>query len=535
LSVPQDIHVTALSESALDSGSSVPDVAEVVVGRYRLVRPLGRGGMGQVWQAWDELLHREVAIKEVLLADSDQRAVREARAAAGLGHPGIVTVHDVVVHDGRPWIVMELVAGRSLAQVIEQVGPLPVREAARIGLRVLDALEVAHRQGILHRDVKPANILLDGDRVVLTDFGIAVIQDDTALTATNQVVGSPDYIAPERISGADAGPAIDLWALGVTLYLAVAGRSPFDRDDRQATFAAVLTSEPDPLPQAGPLWPVIAGLLRKDPAQRLTADRTAELLATVFAESVAPETGPQPAPAAPTDRSTRPLPRRTGRQAAILVVLVLLAATAGWAIWRQADTSADQGGQAGDATTRPPMTTSTTAPPVSSTTRPPAPVAPPGFQTKQDSRGFSVIVPDGWVTRSSQSWANYDGSQPGSLLELTVGLAEAGPEHAALPYLSRVEKIRAADALGYRLVNLTGLPSPGNGYTAAEWEYTTARPKYLRWGYDRNRVRAVVAGTGQVYQLTFSVQADFPQTLVRDWDKAQPMLTTILQNFRITA
>jgi serine/threonine protein kinase len=493
--------------------------------------------MGQVWQARDELLHREVAIKEVLLADGDQRAVREARAAAGLDHPGIVTVHDVVIHDGRPWIVMELVAGSSLAQVIEKVGPLPVQEAARIGLRVLEALEVAHRQGILHRDVKPANILLDGDRVVLTDFGIAVIQDDTALTATNQVVGSPDYIAPERISGADGGPAIDLWALGVTLYVAVAGHSPFDRDDRQATFAAVLSSEPDPLPQAGPLWPVIIGLLRKDHAQRLTADRAAELLATVFAESVAPETGPQPMPAAPTDGSTPPLPRRAGRRAVILVVLVLLAATAGWAIWRQAGTSADPDGQARDAT--PPITLSTkistTAPPVSSTTRPPSPVAPPGFQAKQDSSGFSVVVPDGWVTKSSQSWANYDGSQPGSLLELTVGLAEAGPEQAALPYLTRVAKIRAADALGYRLVSLTELPSPGNGYTAAEWQYTTARPKYLRWGYDRNHVRAVVTSTGQVYQLTFSVQADFPQTLVRDWDKAQPMLTTILQNFRVTA
>lgn len=491
--------------------------------------------MGQVWQARDELLHRDVAIKEVLLADSDQRAVREARAAAGLAHPGIVTVHDVVVHNGRPWIVMELVAGKSLAQVIDQAGPLPVQEAARIGLQVLDALTAAHRQGILHRDVKPANILLDGDRVVLTDFGIAVIQDDTALTATNQVVGSPDYIAPERISGADAGPAIDLWALGVTLYLAVAGHSPFARDDRQATFAAVLTSEPDPLPQAGPLWPVITGLLRKDPAQRLSAEHTAELLATVFAESDAPVTGAQPVPSSPTDRSTRPLAKKTRRQAAILVVLVLLAGTAGWAIWRRIDASAERDGQAPTVPPPPSITLSTTTSTVATTTRPPAPVAPPGFQAKQDSRGFSFAVPDGWVIRSAQTWANYDGSKPGSLLEVTVGLAEAGPEQAALPYLSRVEKIRAGDEPGYRLVKLTELPSPGTGYTAAEWEYTTARPKYLRWGYDHNHVRAVVASTGQVYQLTFSVQADFPQTLVRDWDKAQPMLATILRNFRVTA
>jgi serine/threonine protein kinase len=277
--------------------------ARVIAGRYRLGRLLGRGGMGAVWQAHDTLLGRDVALKEVwLTATADEpaqpsdpqvrRVLREAQAAARLRHTGIVTVYDVVTDGGSPWIVMELVDGRSLAEVIAEQGLLTERRTAEIGLHVLDALRVAHREGIAHRDVKPANILLEEGRVVLTDFGIAAIDDATAITATGQMVGSPAYLAPERINGQPATAAADLWALGVTLYTAVTGKSPYQRDDALATMAAVLHSRPETPAHAGRLWPVIKGLLDKDPARRLGAEQARELLANVVrtaGDSAAPE------------------------------------------------------------------------------------------------------------------------------------------------------------------------------------------------------------------------------------------------------
>ena len=276
----------------------------MVVGRYRLVRQLGRGGMGTVWHAHDTLLGRDVAVKEIRLQSAAdeavdpadpvlRRALREAQAAARLHHPGIVTVHDVVSDEGRPWIVMELVGGHSLADAIREHGLLSEWRSASIGLAVIDALRVAHRAGIAHRDVKPANILLDGDRVVLTDFGIAAIHDATALTATGQMVGSPAYLSPERINGQPVTAAADMWALGVTLYATVTGRSPFQREDTQATLAAIMTSRPETPSHAGRIWPVIKGLLVKDPAHRLTAEQARELLAKV----PAPAGGEDPAAA----------------------------------------------------------------------------------------------------------------------------------------------------------------------------------------------------------------------------------------------
>jgi len=262
----------------------------VIAGRYRLGKILGRGGMGAVWQGTDTLLDRDVAVKEIYLPGAEhgpvdpddpriRRAIREAQAAAQLRHPNIVTVHDVALDAGRPWIVMELVDGPSLADVIAKDGALPSARTAEIGLQVLDALSAAHRRGTVHRDVKPANILIDTDRAMLTDFGIAAVEDASALTMTGQMVGSPAYMAPERINGDTAAPATDMWALGVTLYTAVAGRSPFHREDTQATIVAILT-RPPPVPiGVGNLWPVLAGLLEKDPARRLTADRARPLLA----------------------------------------------------------------------------------------------------------------------------------------------------------------------------------------------------------------------------------------------------------------
>jgi hypothetical protein len=268
----------------------------VIAGRYRLGRMLGRGGMGAVWQAEDTLLGREVALKEVSgpgrPADPQvRRTLREAQAAARLRHPSIVTVYDVVTDDGAPWIVMELVEGRSLAETIAEQGLLTEWRAAEIGLHVLDALRAAHREGIAHRDVKPANILLEEGRVVLTDFGIAAIDDATALTATGQMVGSPAYLAPERINGQPATAAADLWSLGVTLYTAVTGRSPFQREDTQATLAAILHHRPETPAHAGRLWPVIKGLLDKDPIRRLGAEQARELLANVVRAAGATDPG----------------------------------------------------------------------------------------------------------------------------------------------------------------------------------------------------------------------------------------------------
>jgi hypothetical protein len=276
--------------------------------------------MGTVWRAQDETVDREVAVKEPRVPDHlpereranvFERMRREARAAARLDHPAVVNVHDVAVVDGRPWIVMELVRGRTLGSVLQE-GTLDAREVARIGLEVLGALEAAHAAGVLHRDVKPDNVLLGRhDRVVLTDFGIAHIEGDTRLTDTGGFVGSPEYIAPERVLGQRPGPASDLWSLGVLLYAATEGVSPFRRSNTPATLQSVLNATPAPPAAAsGPLAEVINGLLHKDPAHRPAADRVRALL-TEAAKPPAPPVPTQPVQVtAPAARA-----RRLGRRA----------------------------------------------------------------------------------------------------------------------------------------------------------------------------------------------------------------------------
>ncbi|WP_217208987.1 serine/threonine-protein kinase [Streptomyces sp. AC550_RSS872] len=265
-----------------------PGAGRLIAGRYRLLAKLGHGGMGTVWRAKDETVDREVAVKEPRVPDhlpereranAFERMRREARAAARLDHPAVVNVHDVAVVDGRPWIVMELVQGRSLGDALQE-GTLGARDAARIGLEVLGALEAAHAAGILHRDVKPDNVLLGRhERVVLTDFGIAQIEGETNLTDTGGFVGSPEYIAPERVLGQRPGPTSDLWSLGVVLYAATEGVSPFRRSNTPATLQSVLNATPAPPAAAqGPLAEAINGLLQKDPARRPDAARTRALL-----------------------------------------------------------------------------------------------------------------------------------------------------------------------------------------------------------------------------------------------------------------
>ncbi len=308
------------------SGRAAPGT--LIGGRYTLRAAVGHGGMGTVWRAADTLLRRDVAIKEVILppglAPSDrdsmyERTMREARAAAALQHPAVVQVYDVVHENGRPWIVMELLDARSLADMVIEDGPVPPRVVAKIGIALLGALEVAHAHGVLHRDVKPANVLICGDgRCVLTDFGVARMPTDVQLTTPGMVLGSPHFISPERAMGSEFGPPSDLFSLGVTLYTAVEGRPPFDKGDPIETMHAVVEDPPTPAVRAGSLTPVLMGLLEKDPARRMDVGTARTMLRQQLAGPLASKSPPhmmtdpysvvpaQRPPAAPIE--TQPIP-----------------------------------------------------------------------------------------------------------------------------------------------------------------------------------------------------------------------------------
>ncbi|MEU0394159.1 protein kinase [Streptomyces sp. NPDC006208] len=388
--------------------SEVPGDERLLAGRYRLMSPLGEGGMGVVWRARDELLGREVAVKEVrapaALGTDDERRLyarleREAWAAARVSHRNVVTVYDVATQDGRPWIVMELVRGLALSDVLDAEGPLAPARAARIGAEILAALRAAHDAGVLHRDVKPGNVLIGNDgRVVLSDFGIATVEGSSNLTMTGELIGSPEFLAPERALGRTPGPESDLWSLGVLLYAAVEGNSPFRQNTPLSTLRAVVDEElPLPL-RAGPLTPVIAGLLRKDPSQRLSAaeaERELRVVAaggtprtapppgadhpTVAADSPTAAVHPQsrtPVPGPATASATAPMssaapaaanglpPDRARRAAVVLIagVAVLLLAVSGLA-WALVNSNRDQGGGNDKGSSAPPAPgTSSTSP-----------------------------------------------------------------------------------------------------------------------------------------------------------------------------
>ncbi|MGW4913368.1 protein kinase domain-containing protein [Streptomyces sp. NPDC004270] len=278
-----------------------------MTGRYRLAESIGQGGMGRVWRAADETLDRQVAVKEMRIDGLDaedtrtrrERTLREARATARIDHPNVVRVYDVVDEGERLWIVMELVNGRSLEWIMAEEGALSPRAAARIGLGLVAALRQVHAGGVLHRDIKPGNVLVENTagRVVLTDFGIAAIQDAKALTMVGMLVGSPDYMAPERISGRPQGPPSDVWSLGATLCAALGGRSPFSRDTTLATLHAVLYEEPELPAGAGPLHDLLAALLAKEPAVRPGLAEVEQTLRPVAYPPQTPtETYPAPAP-----------------------------------------------------------------------------------------------------------------------------------------------------------------------------------------------------------------------------------------------
>ncbi|MFF9840898.1 serine/threonine-protein kinase [Streptomyces sp. NPDC020422] len=391
--------------------------------------------MGKVWRAHDEVLHRVVAVKELtagrFVAEADRlvlhaRTQKEARAAARITHPGVVTVHDVLEHDDRPWIVMQYVDGPSLADAAKEAGTIEPREAARIGLHVLGALRAAHAAGVLHRDVKPGNVLLARDgRVLITDFGIAAIEGDSSITRTGELVGSIDYLAPERVQGGDPGPASDLWSLGATLYAAVEGSSPFRRSSPISTMQAVVTEEPPYPEKAGPLASVIVALLRKDPAQRPHADEAERMLLDAM-EGRAPQAAQAYVPtqrmqaeelvaAAPSATAQLPssyeesatpaqAPRpdsgersgTRGRWRAAVLAAVLAGLVAGGAVFFVMTRPDGSGGGAKGDTT-----------PTATTEAKDKGGIPPGWHRVNDPEGFSLLVPDGWKRQMDGDQIDY--------------------------------------------------------------------------------------------------------------------------------
>ncbi|MFJ8883116.1 protein kinase [Streptomyces sp. NPDC102402] len=501
------------------------DEGIVLAGRYRLGDVLGRGGMGKVWRAQDEVLHRTVAVKELTaglyVAEADRavlhaRTQKEARAAARITHPGVVTVHDVIEYDNRPWIVMQYVDGPSLADAAKESGEVGPREAARIGLHVLGALRAAHGAGVLHRDVKPANVLLARDgQVLLTDFGIAAIEGDSTITRTGELVGSVDYLAPERVRGGDPGPASDLWSLGATLYTAVEGRSPFRRTSPISTMQAVVAEEPLPPLRGGALAPVITALLRKDPADRPTAEETERMLldamegrkpraaqAHVPTQRVseeemrafsAPEDStarlsgpPPPPPAAP--HTTAPATRRGGSRwrtvLLILAVAALLGGAVGLVIRNTGDGGGSTSGGTGERSTVDPAPSASSGnggnpPPVED--EPTSTEVPDGWEKVTAPEGFGLLLPEGWERRTGGDQIEYSpdggahslrisldpqpdfGTSYAHMRSIEKDLAKRLPEYARLRLEENVFRDRPGSRWEFTWVESTGQPGPRHG------------------------------------------------------------------------
>jgi eukaryotic-like serine/threonine-protein kinase len=521
------------------------DLDVVVAGRYRVVRSLGVGGMGKVWLARDQVLGRDVAIKEVALPwglsqdehdEVRRRTLREARAAARLSHPSVVKVYNVESDEERQWIVMEYVRSRSLLQVLRENGALPVDEVAGIGLAILSALGAANRVGVLHRDVKPSNVLIaDDGRVVLTDFGSALLDENAgAITRTGVIVGTPQYIAPERARTGLSTPESDLWSLGATLYHAVEGRAPYTRTTTMETLIALANEKPDRMARAGPLKPVIGGLLHKDPRARMRpaeAEHRLWHLAAVrptvrldVAPGALPASGHgENGAAAPDEAGSRSQalayrprrywparwqPRRWQWLAAAAMAGVLLAATM---VALGAD--GEGGSSTREAVGGAPSASAQgwfggTAPPGAADQN----EIPAGYRWWYDPTGMRVAFPAGWepLREGSEAMLFY---APGDPRTLRVRVwKQAGPDLAAA--LAGEEK-RAPEP-GYRRIGIRPLPQ-GDG---AEREYVFDGPTGPMRGLERAFTIA-----GQTYLLQWRTPLDA-------WQANLPNLTVITQSFR---
>ncbi|MER5553160.1 serine/threonine-protein kinase [Streptomyces sp. NPDC002793] len=494
------------------------DAEIVLAGRYRLGDVLGRGGMGKVWRAHDEVLHRTVAVKELTaglyVAEADRavlhaRTQKEARAAARITHPGVVTVHDVIEYDNRPWIVMQYVDGPSLADATKESGEVEPREAARIGLHVLSALRAAHSAGVLHRDVKPGNVLLARDgQVLLTDFGIAAIEGDSTITRTGELVGSIDYLAPERVRGGDPGPASDLWSLGATLYTAVEGSSPFRRTSPISTMQAVVAEEPPPPMRGGALTPVIIALLRKDPADRPTAEETERMLLDAmegrkpraaqahvptqrvseedlrasFAPDGATTRLPQPPPVSP--QTSEPATRRgRGRWRAVVLVVAAAALIGGVAGLVGMYAGGDEGAadhhsagplqdRAADTSEEPVQEEPASEEPVQEKEKKEAePVRseiPDGWHRVTDPEGFSLAVPEGWERQVNQGQIDYTPDDGGTRIRISL---DPQPDFAhSYAHMQSIEKDLAARLPDYRRLLLE--ENVFRDRPGSRWEFT---------------------------------------------------------------
>ncbi|MGW6708016.1 protein kinase domain-containing protein [Streptomyces sp. NPDC054956] len=479
--------------------------------------------MGTVWRAVDELLGRPVAVKELHLGEGDPDgvaagALREARAVAHVRHPHVVVVHDVVEHDGRPCIVMELVDGGSLADLIAGGKTLTPVEAARTGLALLGALTAAHSRGVLHRDVKPANVLMEAGtgRVVLTDFGIARLSGATTISETGAFVGSPEYTAPERIQGAEAGPASDLWSLGTLMCAALTGESPFRRDSLGGILHAVVSGEVRPPAQAGPLLPVVRGLLERDPERRMAAPEAERLLleylaggggrqpadrvpTSAYASVPMPVLGSGSEPVPDSEGLTAPAvaPRPTGKQlvagrpglrAGLIAAALVLAVTGGVlglpllggddAEQGRRTASGASGSPAAPSATPPSETPSSPTPsrtpsqtPVSGTpaatpvTAPGA--APSGYKTFSDPQGFAIAVPEEFQRVAEGPRVFYISQDGAFRVGILVKTQVAG---GPLEAMRRSHAAGPDNNPGYR--DGTVVSTTHRGLPAALWQFT---------------------------------------------------------------
>jgi serine/threonine protein kinase len=481
------------------------ETGRLLSGRYRLRAVVGRGGMGVVWEARDELLKRDVAVKELIwpphLTEAEQRTacsrtVREAQMAGRLAHPNVVRIYDIVEEDGHPWIIMELFPYQSLHDLVREEGPLTPVRAARVGLGVLAALRAAHAAGVLHRDVKPANILMGPDgRVVLTDFGIARAVDSPTLTASGALVGSPSYIAPERARGGQSGAAGDLWGLGVSLYAAVEGHPPFERNAPLATLTAVVVDEPEEAVRAGPLWPVISGLLRKDPGERLDVAEAEQLLREVADHDeaaaqpdVAEDTVGEPSAAVPSPRRAFPPPRLSPRAAVALAVLA--AVTVAVTALALALTSSPGRPAAASGVTSRSASHPAGSPGTSST-------LPAGYYRFTNSTGFSIGVPNGWQISHVGHYV-YVTDPSNSGIFLLIDQSDT-PNPNPLANWEQQAANRASTYPDYHLIRLESVSYP-QAEKAADWEFTYVRDGILVHILNRN----VLANAQHAYALYWS-------------------------------